>query len=82
MQDAVYMSDSEVIIILVTFHINQYRNLKHYYITHIQKHCRHDFPQTVSCNRFIELHGIHLTTKNEEFFNVIIQIRYCLEKGL
>jgi hypothetical protein len=49
------MSDSEVITILITFHINQYRNLKHYYIHHIQNYCRDDFPQTVYYNRFVEL---------------------------
>lgn len=49
------MSDSEVITILIFFHLQQYRNLKHYYIHYIQKHMTKDFPKTVSYNRFVEL---------------------------
>ncbi|TLX75629.1 IS982 family transposase [Labilibacter sediminis] len=49
------MSDSEVITILILFHLGQFRNLKHFYINYIQKHMTDDFPQTVSYNRFTEL---------------------------
>jgi hypothetical protein len=49
------MSDSEVITIMIYFHIKQFRNLKHFYINYIQVHCKEDFPQTVSYNRFVEL---------------------------
>jgi hypothetical protein len=49
------MSDSEIITIMIYFHLKQFRNLKHFYINYIQVHCRDDFPQTVSCNRFVEL---------------------------
>lgn len=49
------MSDSEVITILILFHLGQFRNLKHFYINYVQKHMSEDFPQTVSYNRFIEL---------------------------
>jgi len=49
------MSDSEVITIMICFHISGYRHLKGFYISHIQKHCQSDFPQTVSYNRFVEL---------------------------
>lgn len=49
------MSDSEVITILILFHLKNYRCLKHFYITHIQKHMTSEFPQTVSYNRFVEL---------------------------
>ena len=49
------LSDSEVITILIMFHIGQFRNLKHFYINYIQKHCQTDFPETVSYNRFVEL---------------------------
>ncbi len=48
------MSDSEVITILILFHLKNYRCLKHFYITHIQKHMTSEFPQTVSYNRFVE----------------------------
>lgn len=49
------MSDSEVITILVVFHLKQFRNLKHFYINYVQKHMQSEFPETVSYNRFIEL---------------------------
>ena len=49
------LSDSEVITILILFHSGHYRDLKHYYINHIKKHMKDEFPQTVSYNRFVEL---------------------------
>lgn len=49
------LSDSEVITILVIFHLGQFRNLKHFYINYVQKHLQSDFPRTVSYNRFVEL---------------------------
>ncbi|MFB6320888.1 IS982 family transposase [Saccharicrinis sp. FJH54] len=49
------MSDSEVITILVFFHLNHFRNLKHFYINYVQVHMKSEFPQTVSYNRFVEL---------------------------
>lgn len=49
------LADSEVIAILVLFHLGQFRNLKHFYINYVQKHMTNDFPNTVSYNRFVEL---------------------------
>lgn len=49
------MSDSEVITILIFFHLGQFRNFKHFYINYVQKHMQNDFPSTVSYNRFTEL---------------------------
>lgn len=49
------MSDSEVITILILFHLMRYRDLKHFYINHVQKHMKSEFPETVSYNRFVEL---------------------------
>lgn len=49
------MSDSEVITIMILFHQKSYRNLKHFYINHIQKYMTNEFPETVSYNRFVEL---------------------------
>lgn len=49
------LSDSEVMTILILFHSGHYRDLKHYYINHIKKHMKDEFPQTVSYNRFVEL---------------------------
>jgi len=49
------MSDSEVITILVLYHLGGFRNLKHFYLYYVQKHLKEDFPNTVSYNRFLEL---------------------------
>jgi hypothetical protein len=49
------MSDSEVITILVYFHLMNYRSLKHFYISHVLPHMRSEFPHAVSYNRFVEL---------------------------
>lgn len=49
------MSDSEVICILILFHLGGFRCLKHFYIFYVQKHMQSEFPSTVSYNRFVEL---------------------------
>jgi hypothetical protein len=49
------MSDSEVITILVLFHLGGFRNMKHFYLYYVQKHMQEDFPKTVSYSRFVEL---------------------------
>ena len=49
------LSNSEVITILVAFHLGQFKNIKHFYINYIQKHLTSEFPETVSYNRFVEL---------------------------
>jgi hypothetical protein len=49
------LSDSEVITILIAFHLGCYRNLKDFYLNYVQKVLKSEFPQTVSYNRFVEL---------------------------
>lgn len=49
------MSTSEVITIMVSFHLSSMRNFKHYYLYYVQKHLQKEFPHTVSYNRFVEL---------------------------
>ncbi len=49
------LCDSEVITIMVLFHLKQFRNLKHFYTNYVQVHMKSEFPQTVSYNRFVEL---------------------------
>ncbi|MDR0545105.1 MAG: transposase [Odoribacteraceae bacterium] len=49
------MSDSEVMTILILFHLSHYRELKAFYINHIKRERTADFPKTVSYNRFVEL---------------------------
>lgn len=49
------MSDVEVITILICFHINTYRNFKHFYIFRVCQQWKHMFPKTFSYNRFAEI---------------------------
>ena len=49
------LSDSEIMTMLIMFHMGGFRCLKHFYVNYICKHCSHLFPRTVSYNRFVEL---------------------------
>jgi hypothetical protein len=49
------MADSEVITILIMFHLKQFRNLKAFYTQYIQVDCKDCFAHTVSYSRFVEL---------------------------
>ena len=49
------MSKSEVMTIMVIFHLKSYRNLKHFYLYYVCKHMDDFFPDLVSYNRFVEL---------------------------
>jgi len=49
------LSDSEVMTILIAFHLSGMRNLKHFYLFYVCKHMIEDFPNLVSYNRFVEL---------------------------
>jgi len=49
------LSDSEVMTILIAFHLSGMRNLKHYYLFYVCKHLTEEFPFIVSYNRFVEL---------------------------
>ena len=49
------LSDSEIMTILVIFHLSSYRDFKHYYVNCIKVHHAKDFPDAVSYNRFVEL---------------------------
>lgn len=49
------LSVSEVGTILIAFHLSDYRHFKHFYLNHVCKHLRHEFPDLVSYSRFVEL---------------------------
>lgn len=51
------MATSEVMCILILFHLSGFKCFKHYYLFYVQRHMQDDFPQTVSYNRFVELSG-------------------------
>ena len=48
------LTDAEVILILILFHMGGYKCLKHYYVNYICKHCNHMFTRHISYNRFVE----------------------------
>ena len=49
------LNESEVMTILIYFHLMRYRDFKHYYLFHVCNHMQNDFPELVSYNRFVEL---------------------------
>jgi len=49
------MNQSEIITIMILFHLSGFRCFKHFYIFYVQKHMDDEFPKTVSYNRFTEL---------------------------
>lgn len=49
------LSDSEVMTILIAFHLSGMRNLKHFYVFYVKEHLKAEFPCLVSYNRFVEL---------------------------
>jgi hypothetical protein len=49
------MSHSEVLTIMILFHLSGFRCFKHFYLFYVQKHMSCEFPKTVSYNRFTEL---------------------------
>jgi hypothetical protein len=49
------MSLSEIMTIIILFHISHYRTFKYYYIDCVQRALKAYFPRVVSYNRFVEL---------------------------
>jgi len=49
------LSVSEMMTIIIYFHQSHYRNFKAYYVEHVCKHLRSEFPQLVSYERFVIL---------------------------
>lgn len=56
------MSQSEIITIMIIFHLSGFKCFKHFYIFYVQKHMLQDFPKTVSYNRFTELMQSNILT--------------------
>src|SRR5579864_6424484 len=49
------MHPSELMTILILFQQSQYRTFKAFYVGHVQRYWRDEFPQLVSYSRFVEL---------------------------
>ncbi|AIF80969.1 transposase IS4 family protein [endosymbiont of Acanthamoeba sp. UWC8] len=54
-QRACRMTLSEIMTIMILFHISNYRTFKEYYKDCILNHLKSCFPNSVSYNRFVEL---------------------------
>lgn len=64
------LSRSEVMTILITFHLGSYRNLKHYYLFYVSQHLNKEFPELVSYNRFVEL-------QQQVAFPLVLFLKLC-----
>jgi len=61
---------SEVMTIVIYFHLSSYRNFKHYYIKHVSTVLKPLFPRLVSYNRFVEL-------MQEALIPLLLYIKLC-----
>lgn len=64
------LSNSEIMTILITFHLGGFRNLKHYYVFYVKQHLNGEFPRLVSYNRFVEL-------QQQAVFPLVIFLKLC-----
>ena len=64
------LSHSEVMTILISFHLGSYRNLKHYYLFYVSQHLNKEFPELVSYNRFVEL-------QQQVAFPLVLFLKLC-----
>lgn len=64
------LSHSEVMTILISFHLGGYRNLKHYYLFYVSRHLSKEFPKLVSYNRFVEL-------QQQAAFPLVLFLKLC-----
>jgi hypothetical protein len=49
------MSESEMITILLLFHIGHFKNFKHFYLAYVQVNLTGEFPKQLSYSRFIQI---------------------------
>ncbi len=49
------MALSEIMTILIMYHLSGYRTFKWYYLHHVMKYQKQDFQNLVSYNRFVEI---------------------------
>lgn len=66
------MSDSEILTILICFHLGSHKTFKHYYIQVVKEQWQDLFPKTLSYNRFIEIQSRYF----------IVFALFLKEKGL
>lgn len=66
------MSDSEILTILICFHLGAHKTFKHYYQQIVQDHWVDLFPKSLSYNRFVEVQSRYF----------IVMAMFLKEKGL
>jgi hypothetical protein len=57
-QRAMTMSVSEIMTIVVLFHLNHYRNFKNFYLVCVRRQMTGCFPKLLSYGRFVEVQGV------------------------
>ncbi|TKT86547.1 IS982 family transposase [Dyadobacter frigoris] len=66
------MSDSEILTILICFHLGAHKTFKHYYQQIVQDHWADLFPNNLSYNRFVEVQSRYF----------VVMALFLKEKGL
>lgn len=66
------MSDSEILTILICFHLGAHKTFKHYYQQIVQDHWADLFPKSLSYNRFVEVQSRYF----------VVMAMFLKEKGL
>jgi hypothetical protein len=66
------MSDSEILTILICFHLGAHKTFKHYYQQIVQDHWVDLFPKSLSYNRFVEVQSRYF----------VVMAMFLKEKGL
>lgn len=69
------LANSEVITILILFHLSGFKTLKQFYEDYVCVHLRNEFPNVVSYNRFVELE------KKATFPLIMFVSTMCMGKG-
>lgn len=64
------LTDSEVITIMLLFHLGHFRNLKHFYLFYVKENLVNEFPDAVSYNRFVEL-------QRKAVFPMVLFLKLC-----
>ncbi len=67
-----FMSTSEILTILICFHLGSHKTFKHYYKEIVQCYWSDLFPQTLSYNRFVEIQSRYF----------VVLLLFLKEKGL
>ena len=75
------MSESEIITILICFHMGHFRNFKHYYLNHVATALSSDFPDLLSYSRFIQIEHAEMGKSTMGWFYGFKLHLVCNDRG-